>query len=76
MTNQPDLYRPMCAEVSATQRELFERSSETALRCEAPGCGAYLVETPSGFVCCPKGHGKLIARDQAGDDAPLWDEEE
>ncbi len=32
-------------------------------------CGEYLVQTESGFLCCPKGHGRLQLDDQR-DPAP------
>ena len=59
MTKQGDLFRSMCATVRTAQPELFEvggRSS--ALRCEQ--CGEHLEHTASGFIACPRGHGKLM----------------
>jgi hypothetical protein len=32
-----------------------------ALRCTE--CGQQLVPTPSGYLACPQGHGKLIAQE-------------
>jgi ribosomal protein S27E len=56
---QPDLYNRMCGEHHGHQAELFPASgAESNLRCEV--CGSYLVETPGGYYCCPKGHGRLL----------------
>jgi hypothetical protein len=61
MHTQPDLFRPMCAEVHARQPDLFDNSgpADSALHCEV--CGEYLTHTPSGYLACPNGHGKLRA---------------
>ena len=57
MTHQPQLWGP-CAESRGRQGELFAAGPrESAERC--PECEAYLVETSSGFWCCPRGHGRL-----------------
>lgn len=51
------------ADWEATQGQLFDGEPEYD---QAPGnlsceqCGAGLVQTPSGYVCCPNGHGKLL----------------
>jgi hypothetical protein len=58
---QPDLFRPMCGEAHARQGRLFDDDApaDSALHCEV--CGEYLTHTPSGYLACPKGHGKLRA---------------
>ena len=55
MTTQPGLWG--YSDTRTKQRELFEDGPrESGLSCQ---CGRPLVETPSGFLCCPKGCGKL-----------------
>ena len=58
MTRQPDLFLPMCARVSARQPELFDMPGPPAVNLTC-SCGHYLERTPSGFLACPRGHGKL-----------------
>ncbi len=60
MAYQPDLFRPMCGQHSARQDTLFDLqgSRESELSCTV--CGAALVETPSGYLVCQNGHGKLL----------------
>lgn len=42
----------------AKQGGLFDSGPRvSALSCGE--CGAPMEETPSGFICCPNGHGKL-----------------
>jgi hypothetical protein len=49
----------------ARQGELFAPEDlSTTLRCEA--CGEYLVRTPSGYLTCPRGCGKLREADDTG----------
>jgi hypothetical protein len=43
------------------------------LRCEA--CGHYLVRTPSGYLACPKGHGKL-QQEEAPEPCGSWFDED
>lgn len=65
MTKQPDLFRPMCATVRTKQPTLFaDGPRESALSCGQ--CGRPLIRTPTGFLCCPAGCGRLI---EAVDDA-------
>jgi hypothetical protein len=55
----------MCAATAAHQSELYEtryHGRESSLHCEE--CGEYLVETPGGYLCCPRGHGKLHIEDR------------
>ncbi len=55
---QRDLFRPMLAKHHARQQQLFEEGPrESSLSCCE--CGRPLVETPTGFLACPSGHGKL-----------------
>jgi len=77
MHKQSDLFRPFLAETFAHQADLFpDRSRESALACEQ--CGRYLIETASGYLCCPRGHGRLKIAEQAPadtmDDADLFAE--
>jgi hypothetical protein len=54
------MFEPMLATVRGRQGELFAEPDEpaTSLRCEE--CGRLLVRTPSGYLACPRGHGKLL----------------
>lgn len=57
------MFRPMCGRHSSRQAELPGLESaghgrESGLSCCE--CGAPLVETECGWVCCPNGHGKLL----------------
>lgn len=67
MHRQPDLFRPMCATHHTRQPELFDVDgpAESDLACQA--CGEYLVHTQSGYLCCPRGCGKLIESTVPGD---------
>jgi hypothetical protein len=59
---QPDLFSPALARQFHRQAELFDQAAATDadsdIACSA--CGAFLVRTVSGFLCCPRGHGKLL----------------
>lgn len=60
MIRQPDLFLPMCARVSTKQAELFDPREvpESDKRCAE--CGHQLTRTPSGYLACARGHGRLI----------------
>ena len=58
---QRDLFSPMLARSFHLQGELFNQPAADAdsdRRCHE--CQSFLVRTASGFLCCPRGHGKLI----------------
>jgi hypothetical protein len=63
MTRQPDLYSPSLARIVSRQLRLFAESDapDSDLACSV--CGRLLVRTTSGYLCCPKGHGRLIAEE-------------
>ena len=64
MTVQPTLFG---FPISRTrQAELFDGCAVPTGR-HCPDCGRELVPTESGFVCCPRGHGKLVP-DRSPDD--------
>jgi hypothetical protein len=71
MHKQPDLFRPMCADVSARQGRLFDDDgpADSALSCGV--CGRALTRTPSGFLACPRGHGYLL-EEHDGDRCGRW----
>lgn len=55
MTTQPTLWGH--SDTRTNQPELFEGGPrESGLSCQ---CGRPLVETPSGYLVCPRGCGKL-----------------
>jgi hypothetical protein len=77
MTTQPTFFGH--ANTSARQPELFDQGGRaSSLTCQ---CGHYLERTPSGFLTCPRGHGKLKAdsywqewdQAQPEDDGGLFD---
>jgi hypothetical protein len=73
MHTQPDLFAPMLARSFHRQGELFDQAAaidaDSDQRCAQ--CGAHLVRTESGFLCCPRGHGKLLI-DSLDDDRERW----
>jgi hypothetical protein len=71
MHKQPDLFRPMCAEVHGHQRSLFDNSgpADSNLHCEV--CGSELAHTSSGYLACPRGHGKLVAHVRKSTQHPI-----
>ncbi len=57
MTRQPDLFGGF-AKHSAKQNSLFDTGGKvSSLSCAE--CGEPMEHTPSGYLCCPNGHGKL-----------------
>lgn len=67
MTTQPRLWGH--ADTTTRQARLFDEPPEdTGLSCGQ--CGEPLVRTASGFLCCPRGHGKLF---EAANHAESWD---
>jgi hypothetical protein len=62
MHNQPDLFAPMLARSFHRQGELFDQEAaieaDSSLRCSV--CHSFLVRTGSDYLCCPRGHGKLL----------------
>ena len=58
MVTQPSLFDPMLATTIAAQGELFADQAEDGPPCRE--CGRPMVRTPSGFLSCPRAHGKLI----------------
>lgn len=57
MHTQPHLFGPT-ADVHAHQPELFP--AEDRSRSERCACGEFLVTTETGYLCCPRGCGRLI----------------
>jgi hypothetical protein len=70
MHTQGDLFRPMCARVSARQGRLFDDAGPPGSARTCATCGEHLTRTPSGFLCCPVGHGRLF---EAANDPANWD---
>ena len=81
MTIQPDLFLPMCARAVVRQPTLFDTDGPPAVTATCRECGEYLERTPSGYLACPRGHGKLLTEapaDEPADDAlprTTWPEE-
>ena len=60
MTRQPDLFSPCLAHVSSRQGRLFDANGPPLSALSCVTCGQPLVRTPSGYLACPRGHGKLL----------------
>jgi hypothetical protein len=60
MSTQHDLFRPMCGRQSAVQGELFPLGWAEESDLSSCECGARLVQTPSDYLACPNGHGRLL----------------
>jgi hypothetical protein len=68
VTKQTDLFLPGVATVRTRQAELFETGGRVVnLTCQT--CGGPMEVTPSGFLCCPRGHGRLHL---AANDSANW----
>lgn len=67
MNTQPTFFGH--ANTRTRQPRMFDDAgpAESNLSCE---CGEPLTRTPSGFLCCPLGHGKLM---EAANDPRRWD---
>jgi hypothetical protein len=77
MNVQRDLFHRMCARVQARQGELFAPGEDERSNVPCGECGECLVRTPSGWLCCPRGHGKLIYEAEPGEESyGTWFEEE
>jgi hypothetical protein len=77
MNVQRDLFRPMCALWHSTQPELFPPSLEEVSVLACGECGEFLVRTPSGWLACPRGHGKLTCEEEPGEETyGTWFEDE
>jgi hypothetical protein len=62
MTEQPHLFH--CGrDVRTVQRGLFDGKPIELDRC-CPECDRRRIVTPSGWACCPAGHGKLMPLNQ------------
>jgi hypothetical protein len=59
MTHQPDLFHRCLGRTEARQGEQFALDGAKESNRRGAECGAALVYTPSGFLACPRGHGKL-----------------
>lgn len=55
---QPDLFLSCLGSAPARQPDLFAGVDLSTSRC-CNECGEYLVETLSGWLACPNGHGRL-----------------
>lgn len=58
MTRQPNLFTGF-ADTRARQPSLFAGQPVESER-QCAECGKRLIETASGYLCCPAGHGKLV----------------
>jgi hypothetical protein len=74
MTRQPSLYDPMCAAVRSRQGCLFDTDGPALSGLSCVECGEPMERTPSGYLCCPKGHGRLLEAidPPAAEPSGLW----
>ena len=70
---QRELFRPMCGRTTARQGELFPAGLDEVSDLACCVCDARLVRTPSGYLVCPRGHGRLVAESES---SGKWFEEE
>jgi hypothetical protein len=59
----------MCAQEQARQEELFPAGPGEHSEIACGACGDCLVRTPSGWLACPRGHGRLICEEEPGEDS-------
>jgi hypothetical protein len=74
MTSQRDLFLPMCGRSLAKQGQLFDTDGPTAVNDTCRECGEFMERTPSGFLACTRGHGKLLS-ETSGESADGWPEQ-
>jgi hypothetical protein len=74
MTRQPDLFAKMLARVRSRQLRLFDPADVAAGDCglACGECGRLLVRTASSYLCCPAGHGRLLAEVDDRDRSGSW----
>jgi hypothetical protein len=74
VTNQPTMFG--YADCRTRQPALFDTDGPPALTAQCEQCGEYPERTPSGYLCCPKGHGKLLTESPAIEPATEPDTED
>lgn len=77
MTYQPHLYDDLTATVTSRQGRLFDpqdvAAGDSHLTCCT--CGRPMVRTGSGYLCCPKGCGRLLEEIGDAEKSGAWFEE-
>jgi hypothetical protein len=58
----------------ARQGQLFETDGPPAVSATCRECGEFMERTPSGFLACPRGHGKLFI-ETSGEPVDDWPEQ-
>jgi hypothetical protein len=77
MSTQRDLFWPMCGGQQSRQGGLFAVGWDEVSDLACGECGEYLVRTPSGWLACPRGHGKLTCEEEPGEESyGSWFEDE
>ena len=69
MNTQRDLFWPMCGRQYGRQAALFAAGWDEVSDLACGECGASLVRTPSGWLACPRGHGKLTCEEEQGEES-------
>ena len=59
----------MCAQEQSHQRELFPIGQVDRSDLACCECGEYLVRTPSGWLTCPRGHGRLTPEEELDEES-------
>jgi hypothetical protein len=67
VTLQPDLFLAAVATVRRRQPALFDTDGPPAVTVRCEQCREYLERTPSGYLACPRGHGKLLTEPPAAE---------
>jgi hypothetical protein len=66
VTHQRHLYDDITATVRGGRPSLYDGVPDRSeLACQV--CGSYLIRTEGGYLCCPRGHGRLITEAFDGD---------
>jgi hypothetical protein len=74
---QSVLFSSIYGQASARQGELFPTGQGEQSDLSCGECGEYLVRTSSGWLACPRGHGKLTCEEEPGEESyGTWFEDE
>jgi hypothetical protein len=79
MSTERNLFDPMCGRSVSRPRELFPAGWDELSDRFCEECGEPLALTPSGYLACLRGHGKLLseqAEDEEGSGAWFDDTEQ
>jgi hypothetical protein len=69
MSTQRDLFWTMCGRQRSRQGELFAAGWDEVLDLTCGECWEHLVHTPSGWLACSRGHGKLMCEEELDEES-------